>query len=80
MSHGGSWEFTDNQWQKTALHMAAWKGHSELVEKLLEISNPQVKMITANNSRDNSMVEQPKPILPLSFMDNHRKDSSSYPY
>lgn len=41
---GGSWDLIDERWRITALHMAAWRGHSELVEKLLEVSATQVHM------------------------------------
>lgn len=40
---GAVWKQADSQWQKTALHMAAMKGHAQLIKIVIQLDPNQVR-------------------------------------
>ena len=46
LRHGAVWKRGDLQWQRTALHMAAMKGQTRLVNMLLQLDRMQVCIVS----------------------------------
>jgi len=49
LGHGVTWQLGDNQWQLTALHMAAMKGDADLVKLLVQLYDTEQVRATICN-------------------------------